>query len=92
IRERKKYDSSEVEENDFTYEEKGFENYDGLYDQINNLDEDIQTIIKLRFYEELSLKEIADIMKMNLNTTKSKLYRGLNILKISIKEEELWNA
>lgn len=49
---------------------------------------DVQNIMKLRFYEELSLKEIAEITRMNLNTVKAKLYRGLKLLKLNIQEVE----
>ena len=48
----------------------------------------VQNIMKLRFYEELSLKEIAEITRMNLNTVKAKLYRGLKLLKLNIQEVE----
>ena len=71
------------------YEEKGFEIQDSLYDHINSLAEEVQTVIKLRFYEDLQLKEIAEITDTNLSTVKARLYRGLKILKLSIKEEEL---
>ena len=49
----------------------------------------MQSIIKLRFYEELSLKEIAQVMEMNLNTVKAKLYRGLKALRVEIREVEV---
>ena len=72
------------------YEEKGFEPpEEDLYLHINRLEEDVQAIIKLRFYEELSLQEIAQVMEMNLNTVKSKLYRGLKALKVSVQEVDL---
>ena len=64
------------------YEERRFDVQDDLYEQINNLDTETQTIIKLRFYEDLTLKEIAEITEMNLNTVKAKLYRGLQALKV----------
>lgn len=72
---------------DIPYEETGFQIYDDLYEQINQLEKDVQNIIKLRFYEELSLNEIARILKMNLNTVKAKLYRGLKTLKVKVGEE-----
>lgn len=43
-------------------------------------------MIKLRFYEEMSLKEISEIVDMNLNTVKAKLYRGLKALKQEMEE------
>ncbi len=69
------------------YEEKAYHIYDDLYDQINRMEESVQKIIKLRFFEELTLDEIAQILEMNLNTVKAKLYRGLKTLKIAIGEE-----
>ena len=74
------------EQKEIPYEEKGYEPQDNLYDEINQLPEEVQTIVKLRFYEELSLKEIAQAMKMNLNTVKAKLYRGLKTLRVMIQE------
>ena len=56
---------------------------------INQLDSDTQTIIKLRFFEDLPLKEIAQIMELNLNTVKAKLYRGLERLKVTLQEVDL---
>lgn len=70
------------------YYEKNYEPGSCLYDNINHLDPDTQNIIKLRFYEEFSLKEISDITHMNLNTVKAKLYRGLKLLKLTIKEDD----
>lgn len=59
-----------------------------MYEQIQRLEEQTQTIIKLRFFEELSLKEVAEITGLNLNTVKTKLYRGLKQLKENIQEVE----
>lgn len=47
---------------------------------------EVQAVIKLKFYEDLQLKEIADT---NLSTAKARLYDELKNLKLSIKEEEL---
>ncbi|GFI61507.1 RNA polymerase sigma factor SigV [Clostridiales bacterium] len=69
------------------YEEKQFEIHDDLYTQIDHMEEDTQNIIKLRFFEEFELNEIAQVLGMNLNTVKTKLYRGLRALKISIEKE-----
>ena len=69
------------------YYEQGYEaGDDELYVQISRLEEDVQSIIKLRFFEEMSLQEIADVMEMNLNTVKAKLYRGLKLLKQNMQE------
>lgn len=71
------------------YYEKQFEKEEDLYEQINCLEDDLQNIIKLRFFEELSLKEISEVMDMNLNTVKAKLYRGLKLLKQNILEVDV---
>lgn len=41
------------------YYEEGYNGEPDIYGQLNQLDEDVQTIIKLRYFEELTLKEIA---------------------------------
>lgn len=74
---------------ELSYEEKGFEAWDDLWNLMEQLEWDTQTIIRLRFFEELSLEEIADILEMNLNTVKSKLYRGLKDLRQRVKEDGL---
>lgn len=70
------------------YEEPGFVRDDDLYEQINRLEPDVQHIIKLRYFEDFSLKEIGQALEMNLNTVKAKLYRGLRTLRIRIEEVE----
>ena len=89
IKERKRMTLGETDQEEAHYEEKGFEIQDDLYDSINRLDGDTQTIIKLRFFEELSLMEIAQITEMNLNTVKARLYRGLRQLKVNIQEVDV---
>lgn len=68
------------EENDTDYE---------LYRRIDKLPADIKTVIILRFYEQLSLKEIAQVTGLRLSTVKYRLYAGLNKLKIAIEEEAI---
>jgi RNA polymerase sigma-70 factor (ECF subfamily) len=45
------------------------------------LDSTYREVLVLRFYEELSLDEIAGVTKAPLSTVKSRLYRGLAALK-----------
>lgn len=71
------------------YYEKEYDKDDDLYEKIGHLEEELQNIIRLRFYEELSLKEISEVMDMNLNTVKAKLYRGLKLLKQNILEVDI---
>lgn len=72
------------------YYEKGYEQSDDMERELDRLELDVQGIIKLRFFEELSLKEISRITGLNLNTVKTKLYRGLKQLKVQMQEAGLW--
>ena len=71
------------------YCEKSYEQDDTIENELDKLEPDIQGIIKLRFFEELSLKEISCITGLNLNTVKTKLYRGLKKLKENIQEADI---
>lgn len=71
-----------------TLEENSDNNID-LYDAIDKLPEKLKTIIMLRFFEDMTLDEISQIMKTNLSTVKSRLYKALEILKIDMKGEKL---
>ena len=53
------------------------------------LPEKLKTVILLRFYEDMALKEIADITETNLSTVKTRLYQALKILKIQIEGDFL---
>ena len=60
---------------------------DMLLALIRNLEPELQTIVFLRFYEEMKLGEIARTIGVNLNTVKTRLYRALKLLKVEILEE-----
>lgn len=81
--------SDESSEREEVYYEKGYEQDDGLERELDRLETDVQVIIKLRYFEELSLKEISRITGLKLNTVKTKLYRGLKQLKENIQEADL---
>lgn len=44
-----------------------------------------KTIIILRYFEDLKIQEIAEILNENVNTTKTKLYAALKKLRIHIE-------
>lgn len=56
-----------------------------LEDAINKLSLDEKEIIRLRFYEDMSLQQVADIKNEKISTVKSKLYRTLRKLKLSLE-------
>jgi RNA polymerase sigma-70 factor (ECF subfamily) len=49
--------------------------------QLNRLDADTRELIMLRFYSELSFREIAELRSEPLGTALSKLHRGLKKLR-----------
>lgn len=62
------------------------EDHSEVYEAINDLSPETQHIVKLRFYEDMPLNEVAHIMNMNISTVKSKLYRGLKTLKKKMED------
>lgn len=52
-----------------------------IYNNIQKLNEKVRTVIILRFFEDMKIDEIATITKTNVNTVKSRLYKGLKELK-----------
>ena len=54
---------------------------------VDTLSERQRSIFLLRFVEELELPEIAEAMRMNVNTVKSHLYRALGVVKQQVGEE-----
>ncbi len=62
-----------------------YENID-LKNALNMLDNDEKAIVILRFFEDLKIEDIANILNINVNTVKSKLYRCLKKLGSIIEE------
>jgi RNA polymerase sigma-70 factor (ECF subfamily) len=65
--------------------EDKYENFD-LQNAMDNLPHNYSLIISLRYFEDLKLEEIADILGENLNTVKTRLYTGLKRLRIEMSE------
>ena len=61
------------------------EDYLDLYTAIDRLPADLKTVIILRFFEDMKLDTIAKITSTNLSTTKSRLYRALQYLKLAME-------
>ena len=56
-----------------------------LAKRVEALPPEVSTIVKLRFYEELSLKEISAVTGAPLSTVKTRLYTGLKKLRVSLE-------
>lgn len=69
------------------YTEDIYEDVD-LQKAIETMNPQDWAVIQLRFFEDLSLDEIARILEENVSTVKSRLYRGLKKLRIELAEGE----
>lgn len=56
-----------------------------LHRALDELPEDYRSIIILRFFEDLKLEEIAEILNINTNTVKTRLYKSLDKLRIKME-------
>lgn len=63
-----------------------FQEYEDLYQGIQNLDEIHRIPIILKYLQDFSEKEIAEILDLNINTLKSRLYKGRQKLKKFLEE------
>lgn len=71
----------------------GSENHDialslSLEELMNTLQEDEKSVVLLKYYDDRTLREIAEILDMPLGTAKSVLYRALD--KLRQGGRELW--
>ena len=62
---------------------------DTLARRVEALPPELRTVIELRFYEELPLKEISAVLGCPLSTVKTRLYTGLKKLRVSLEGEEV---
>ena len=57
-----------------------------LHQALEQLEVTDKTVIVLRYFEGLQLKQIAEVLDENLSTVKSRLYRSLKKLRVSMEE------
>lgn len=57
-----------------------------LQTALDNLSTNYKTIIILRYFEDLKLSEIAQLLDENINTIKTRLYAGLKKLRMEMEE------
>jgi len=58
-----------------------------LIDGLKSIDEEYKELIILKYYSGYSQKEIAEIFNMPLGTVKTKLFRGLKMLREILRRE-----
>jgi len=59
--------------------EHGFSRIE-LQEEVDRLEEDLHTIIRLYYYCDLSIKDIAEVLELPDGTVKSRLYRAREVL------------
>jgi RNA polymerase sigma-70 factor, ECF subfamily len=59
-----------------------------LKDVLEKLDVNEKSVVLLRFYQDYTLKDIAQMLELPLGTTKTILYRALEKLRGILREEE----
>lgn len=57
---------------------------------MENLPEPFKTIITLRYFEDLKIEEIAEVLEENTNTIKTRLYKGLKMLRINMDDNGVY--
>ncbi len=70
------------------YEELEAENPPEIMAELQSLSESYRNIIYLYYYEEYTVSEIAQLLRMNVNTVKSGLRRAREKLKKLLTQEE----
>ncbi len=62
-----------------------------LKDALNQLPENYRTIIILRYFEDLKITEVAEVLDKNVNTVKTQLYRALDLLRINLEKGGIYD-
>lgn len=93
MRRRHRYADVSLEESafDIGYAEPAFEDIHSemaIRQMVNCLPKDLQEIVLLRFGQELTLREIAQVLQMPLRTVQTRLRRALKMLKTQIALSE----
>jgi len=64
-----------------TTEDEDLGDTDKLQGALEKLDDDVRELVMLRYYSQLSFKEIAEMKREPIGTTLSKVHRGLKRLR-----------
>ena len=59
-----------------------------LQKALDNLPDKYRTVVILRYFEDLKIEEIAEILNENINTVKTRLYKALEKLRIKLSDNE----
>ena len=87
IRKNKKY--TEISDDLQNENAIGYDKYEDidLQEALDRLPEKYRIVIILRYFEDMKIGDIAQVLNENENTIKTRLYNGLSKLKIELIEE-----
>ncbi|MBY0121107.1 RNA polymerase sigma factor [Bacillus sp. S/N-304-OC-R1] len=68
--------------------EDHYENID-LERALDQLPQEYKSIIILRYFEDLKIEEVADVLNENINTIKTRLYKALKLLRIELTDDRI---
>lgn len=90
LRKRKKVDivDPEMIELKSPGENDVYENID-LQQSVNELPIKYREVIVLRYFEDMTIEEAANILNQNVNTVKTRLYQALRLLKVKMVDETM---
>jgi len=54
---------------------------------LSRLPPDLRAIVILRYFHDFELREVANVLGVNLNTVKTRLYRALKLLSIEMEDD-----
>ena len=80
-------DIESMEQESYTDQMTEYINKETMLKEVMNLDEKYRIIIVLRYFEEMQIREIGNILDISQNTVKSRLYKALYILKQRLGED-----
>jgi len=68
-------------------EDKNKEEVIDLHNALGQLNESCKTVVILKYFQDLTLSEVAEILQCPIGTIKTNLHKALNQLRINLKEE-----
>lgn len=74
---------------DTSYQHESKEETIDLYSAVDKLKDKYKTVVILKYFQDMTLQEIADVMECPLGTVKTNLHNALKELKLELKEGEL---
>ena len=62
-------------------------NISNLNEMIESLPKEYMEVIVLRYFEDMKIKDLAEVLNINESTAKTRLYKALKILKEDMVED-----